>query len=117
MTRRVRFLCQGRVSLPAIEERRRLMREEEDELHRRGLFHEKYHYLGGAAQWDYCRALAELFAPSIESSPSMEGEGESARLQAYVTMLQQIYEDNSARRPPFTGAPDAYRSRRYRIDW
>lgn len=102
-----------------MDERRRLLHEEEDELRQKGLFEEKYHYLGGPVQWDYCRALTELFAPHGREEPpsSFMEEGESARLQAYITMLQQIYEDNSARRPAFTGAPDTYRSRRYSIDW
>eukprot|EP01036_Dinobryon_divergens_P028848 gene28848-37855_t len=126
-------LYKGEVSLPDMDERRRLLLEEEKELRQRGLFEEKYHYLGGLAQWDYCRTLTELFAPSgragscvssttpssssSSSSSSSANEDESARLQAYITMLQQIYEDNSARRPAFTGAPDTYRSRRYNIDW
>jgi hypothetical protein len=112
-----------------MDERQRLLLEEEKELRQKGFFDDKYHYLGGPAQWDYCRTLTELFAPSgragscvssttpSSSSSSSANEDESARLQAYITMLQQIYEDNSARRPAFTGAPDTYRSRRYSIDW
>jgi len=108
------------VQLPPLEERIRLLQEEENELHSKNLFDDKYHYLGGDSQWDYCRTLAKLVIPGFAEVENNSDEGfqsEGHRMAAYIDMLQAIYNDNNKRRPFFTGGLDSYRSRRYRINW
>lgn len=94
----------------------RLKETEEEELllKERGLFADKYHYLGNA-QWDYCRSLLSLSAGVDEREEEVSDH--LHRMASFIDMIEQIYNDNSARRPAFTGGPDTYRRRRYRVDW
>ena len=94
------------MELPPLVERLKQLEEEEEDLKRRGLFDQKYHYLGDE-QWNYVRRLAALSCSGATLS----------RYEAYIDILQQIYNANSARRPAFTGGPDSYRSRKYVVNW
>ena len=67
------------------------------------LANEHFHYLGDA-QWDYQRFLSHSAGRDTEKQ------------QKYIDVTEQIYNDNSARRPPYPGAPDKYRDGEYSLD-
>mmetsp|Transcript_34250 Transcript_34250/g.71290 ORF Transcript_34250/g.71290 Transcript_34250/m.71290 type:complete len:560 (-) Transcript_34250:334-2013(-) len=61
------------------------------------------HYLG-AAQWDYCRRMAQLAGLYDES------------IEAYLKINKEIYDHAGGQRKGFPGGPDHYRKLRYERD-
>lgn len=91
----------------------------------------KYHYLGGAPQWTYCRFLAQQ--SGLISSTSVDGDATGRHStsppteppqrtysqdahERYLRMLEAVYEDNMAHRVLYPGAPDTYRERVYSVN-
>lgn len=88
------------VNLPPKEEQLEWLQQFEEQLE----LPERYHYMG-VTQWDYMRMIAK------ETLLDQD--------EVYMRHLQvseEIYCDNAAHRPPYVGAPDAYRNRKYRMD-
>jgi thioredoxin reductase len=94
----------GKVSLPSKEEQRQWLQQFESNLIQRNQFEDKYHFMGNGIQWDYMRMIAH--------SIRKEHDG-----LEFLRVLEEIYLDSTDHRPIYTGAPDSYRNRKYKIDW
>lgn len=94
----------GSSPLPSTSSMQEWLQSFEDGLKQSGQYSGKYHFMGGSIQWDYCRELAK--AAKVDDAKTMK----------YLDMIEQIYADNSANKPPFTGAPDIYRDRNYNVN-
>lgn len=101
----------GLIHLPPAIERERLLEDREAVLKQEGHYATHYHFLGGKWQFDYIRHIIDLLdLPGCERIEH----------RAYLSVIEAIYFDNSAHKPPFVGAPDSYRDRVYSInreDW
>ena len=111
----------GQVTLPELAQRYEWFDTWEKMLKAKEHYADKYHYLGdGSDQWDYCRFLAResglIFYSSSSSSAHGGGGCYRANMDAYITMLSEIYEDNIAHRPVCPGASDVYRERKYTVN-
>lgn len=62
------------------------------------------HYLGGDLQFEYMRYV------------SIQAGTWCRRMEEYIDMIQDIYNDNNRNKPEYIGAPDEYRDRDYTID-
>ena len=93
----------GDQQLPSIEERLQWLQLFEQNQIKVNWPPRKYHYLG-EEQWDYCLTLAR-------------GAGiDDEDIRKYIEVNKQIYDDNSAHKPAYIGAPDTYRKREYIVD-
>lgn len=132
----------GQTTLPSRHEQYTLLDEREACLRARGLFDDKYHYLGDE-QFQYVRLLASSSRhqrlPALDrcahgsSGPIQEeekdGDGSSGsgggeeeeekwrRWGRYIDLVEAIYGDNGLHKPRYVGAPDTYRDRRYHVNW
>eukprot|EP01039_Chlorochromonas_danica_P007363 gene7363-8145_t len=107
----IAHVFKGEIHLPPAIERERLLDDWETVLKQEGHYASHYHFLGGKWQFDYIRRIVDLLALP---------QHELTEHQAYLSMVEAIYFDNSAHKPPFVGAPDSYRDRLYnvnRTDW
>lgn len=94
-------LLAGRFALPSAEDMRLALALEE---RRRGEGSLDSLHMLGADQFQYLRVLA---------ASAGELDAETA---AYIAMLEQVYLANSALKPAYPGADDAYRRVRYSVD-
>ena len=122
----VTAVLSGRTLLPSTDEQYHWLESFQSHLRATGLYHTKYHFLGGPPQWEYCKFLAEqsglIASPgdkqgNMESVSSKTTTSYSQQQHAqYLHMLEAIYEDNMVHRVMYPGAPDTYRERVYSVD-
>ena len=88
------------------------------------------HHLGDK-QWDYCldllRRAGRGGTPAPEADAAEEGgTGAKPPLSAvvelrrrqrdFIRLSKEVYDDAGGARPAYTGEPDTYRARQYRVD-
>ena len=104
--------------LPCIERRLNDLQDFEKNLENQGLLNEKYHYLGGKAQFDYCRMVAEELKKTKTSNFFKSfTDSNDVDIPRYIDLIQAVYENNARNKPPYTGASDSYRNRKFTVDF
>ena len=116
----------GRTLFPCTDEQYHWLESFESHLRATGMYHTKYHFLGGPPQWEYCKYLAEqsgLIATLGDKEDNRKSVSTATTTSysqqhhaQYLHMLEAIYEDNMVHRVLYPGAPDTYRERVYLVN-